>query len=131
MDLSWLDGGCNAAFPKCDLASARLVVSNVRTSAIPPPPHPPPSPLPPSPPLSPPPSAPPELFDSTTVANGLFVLCVLGAIVYVYQQRRPKIPTHPVKPVDARDDDDEDDDDDDAREKQAVPRRSRHARARS
>lgn len=130
-DLSWLDGGCDAvhsreewhdAFPKCDLATARLAVSNLRTSAIPPPPHPPPSPHPsppppppsplsPPPPLHPPPPAPPQLLSTSSAANGLLVLAVLACIVFAaYRRMHPKMPpTRPMKPVDARDlEDDED-----------------------
>ena len=33
-DLAWLDGGCDAAHPKCDITTARFEVSNLRTSDV-------------------------------------------------------------------------------------------------
>ena len=119
-DMSWLDGGCTSwvaqGRQKCDLATARFLVSNIRTSNIPPPPSPPPSPPPPPPPPPPsppppspppPPSAPPpSLFDPDSPAfqMGAFTLVLIGAVVYFAQARKAS----PVKPIEsAADQDDE------------------------
>ena len=60
--MAWLDGGCNAVYPHCQLDRASVTLSNLRfdstiTPPLPPSPRPPPSPLPPpsGPPLQPPP----------------------------------------------------------------------------
>jgi len=66
-DLSWLDGGCDAEYPKCTLADARVAVTNLSIAPLfPEPPSAPPGapppawPRPPPPPLPCPPSFPPQ-----------------------------------------------------------------------
>jgi hypothetical protein len=61
-NLDWLDGGCDAAHPMCDLASARFEISKMHITDVPSPPAPPPQlppPRPPPPPELPPPATPP------------------------------------------------------------------------
>ena len=120
-DLSWLDGGCDAAHPKCDIEAARFEVSNFRTSDVPSPPSPPPFPPP-----ALPPSLPPALITETmqlalwaamlvaSIFGGFFVLRRMG----MGQQRANGSRTRPrrgrssaqrMKAVHEEEEDDEDD----------------------
>ena len=83
-DLSWLDGGCDAAHPKCVIENARFEISNLRTSTVPSPPSPPPMP----PPYMPP-ATPPTLL-SENVQMMLWALMLVASLLvafYVMRQR--------------------------------------------
>ncbi len=66
-DLSWLDGGCDSEYPKCDLTEATVAITNLSIAPLfpnppmAPPTAPPPNwPRPPPPPPPPPPAMPPQ-----------------------------------------------------------------------
>ena len=92
-DMSWLDNGCadwlSRGIPKCNLETAAVTLSNVRTADIPSPPLPPPSqpPAVPSPPppsyLPPPPATMVALSSSGPSAQPFVALFALGAIAYI------------------------------------------------